>query len=228
MKQVLVLDGSPKAKSDTMRITGAFLRGMTGDGSYEAEIVKVIDRKIAPCRGCFACWKTGDGRCAQDDDQNVILEKFLRADVVIYSFPLYCYGVPSALKASVDRLLPLSKMAMKKVDGRVVHEACADLGSKRIVMISGCGFPSFEDNFRPVRLQFELLFPYNALTELCISEAPMMNARAARYVAEPLLEKLERAGREYAERGALRAETVRELETPMIPEDEYLRQINGG
>ena len=113
--KILVLNGSPKAKSDTFRLTESFLKGLNKDGGHEVNVVDVINRKIAPCRGCFGCWAQMEGHCVMDDDQNAILDLYRSADLVIWSFPLYCYGMPSHLKAVLDRTIPLIKMKMVQV-----------------------------------------------------------------------------------------------------------------
>ena len=50
---------------------------------------------------------------------------------------------------------------------------------------------------------------------------------AAAIVADPLLEKFRKAGEEYAAALHLSAETVAELEKPMISAEEYIRNVNG-
>ena len=55
--KILVLNGSPKKKSDTFRLTEAFLRGMNRDGRHEVHVINAIEKRIAPCRGCFGCWR---------------------------------------------------------------------------------------------------------------------------------------------------------------------------
>lgn len=55
-----------------------------------------------------------------------------------------------------------------------------------------------------------------------------MNVPEAAIVADPLLKRFEKAGEEYAAALTLSAETVAALETPMIPKEEYIRQVNGG
>ena len=52
--RILVLNGSPKKKSNTFRLTDAFLKGLNRGGEHEVYIVNVIDKKIAPYQGCFA------------------------------------------------------------------------------------------------------------------------------------------------------------------------------
>ena len=58
--KILVLNGSPKKKSDTFRMTDAFLKGLNKDGEHEVKVINVIDRNIAACRGCFCCWQNKD------------------------------------------------------------------------------------------------------------------------------------------------------------------------
>ncbi|MDO5423644.1 MAG: flavodoxin family protein [Eubacteriales bacterium] len=124
--KILVFNGSPKKeKSDTMHITRAFLNGMNEAAPQEIHIINVIDRKIAFCQGCFAC-KYNGGTCVHNDDMRGILEEILDSDLLLFSFPLYGYGMPAALKNLIDRTLPLSSMAMTKVGDRYEHVGQAD------------------------------------------------------------------------------------------------------
>lgn len=224
--KILVLNGSPKKKSDTFRLTEAFLKGMNADGRHAVDIVNVIDRQIAPCRGCFGCWARGNGRCVIDDDQNAILDLYRDADVIIWSFPLYCYGMPSHLKAVLDRTIPLLKMNMVlEADGTVRHEALVDFSRIHTLIICGCGFPHWEGNFDGLKQMCKTCFGDPDM--LCVPETPLLNVPAAAIVAEPLLERFEKAGEEYAAALSLSEETVAGLERPMIPAEEYIRQVNG-
>ncbi len=224
--KILVLNGSPKPKSDTFRLTEAFLRGLNRTGEHELSVVKVIEKDIAPCRGCFGCWQRMDGRCVIDDDQNAILEQYRNADLVIWSFPLYCYGMPSHLKAVLDRTIPLIKMKMlQEADGRVRHEALADFSKIRTLVICGCGFPDWDGNFDSLRLQCRQCFRDPDM--VFVPEAPMLNVPEAAVVADPLLARFEQAGEEYARSLTLSPETVAALETPMIPKETYIRIVNG-
>ena len=68
--RILVLNGSPKKKSDTFRLTDAFLKGMNKKKENTVDVINVIEKDIAPCRGCFGCWSKMDGHCIIQDDQN--------------------------------------------------------------------------------------------------------------------------------------------------------------
>ena len=197
--KILVLNGSPKKKSDTFRLTEAFLKGLNRDGQHEVSIINVIEKKISPCMGCFGCWQRGNGHCVIEDDQNGILDLYRSADLIIFSFPLYCYAMPSHLKAVVDRTIPLVKMDMvQEDDGTVHHEALADFSKMHTLVIC-----------------------------VCVPETPMLNIPEAAPVADPLLARFEKAGEEYGATMTLSAETVAALETPMIPKEVYIQMVNG-
>ena len=224
--KVLVLNGSPKLKSDTFRMTEAFLRGLNQHQEHEVHVVNVIEKRIAPCRGCFGCWQKMDGHCVINDDQNEILDLYRTADLIIWSFPLYCYGIPSHLKALLDRTIPLIKMKMvQEDDGSVRHEALADFSKIHTLVICGCGFPDWDGNFDSLRMQCKQCFRDPQI--VCVPETPMLNVPAAAIVADPLLARFEEAGKEYASRLTLSAETVAQLEAPMIPKEDYIRIVNG-
>ena len=223
--KILVLNGSPKRElSDTMHITRAFLDGMQEAVPQEIHTLHVIDRHIEYCTGCFACMRNG-GTCVHDDDMQAILQEILESDLLIWSFPLYCYGMPAPLKALLDRTLPLSSMAMHKVGDRYEHVGQADYSRLRYLMICGCGFPNSKHNFEPAAAQFKLCFPCDH-TIITVPESPMFNAPEAAAVTVPRLELIRRAGRQYAERGEIYNSLLAEITSPMIPEEQYAAIVN--
>ncbi len=224
--KILVLNGSPKReKSDTMQITCAFLEGMNVVSPQEVHTIHAIDKHIEYCTGCFSCMRNG-GDCIHNDDMSEILEEILKSDLLIFNFPLYCYGMPASLKALLDRTLPLSSMAMQKVGDRYEHVGQADFSHLRYVMICGCGFPNSKHNFEPAVAQFKLCFPNNH-TIITIPESPMFNAPEAAEVTVPRLALIKEAGRQYAESGIISEKLLDEIGTPMIPEAQYAEIVNG-
>lgn len=225
--KVLVLNGSPKKRSDTYQLTDAFLKGLNKEGKHDVTVVNVIEKEIAPCKGCFGCWKELKGHCVFEDDQNEILDMYREADLVIWSFPLYCYGMPSHLKAVLDRTIPLIKMNMvQKEDGTVQHEALADFSKLHTLVICGCGFPHWEGNFDSLQLLCKNCFCDP--TMVFVPETPILNAGpGAAAVTEPLLKRFEEAGEEYEKSFSLSEETIKNLEKPMIPMEDYINIVNG-
>ena len=224
--KILVLNGSPKReKSDTFHITRAFLDGMNEVSQNEIKTINAVDKNIEYCSGCFLCMRNG-GDCIHKDDMRAILEEILESDLLIWSYPLYCYGMPAPLKALLDRTLPLSSMAMHKVGDRYEHVGQADFSHLKYLMICGCGFPNSEHNFEPAVAQFKLCFPNNH-TMITVPESPMFNAPEAKVVTAPRLELVKKAGKEYAETGKINTELLSEICSPMIPEDQYAKIVNG-
>lgn len=224
--KILVFNGSPKKeKSDTMHITRAFLEGMNQAESHDIHIINVIDKHIEFCSGCFACMKNG-GKCRYDDDMRDILDEMLASDLLVFSFPLYCYGMPAGLKNVIDRVLPLGTMMMQKNNDRYEHVAQADFSHLKYLMICGCGFPNSKRNFEPAVEQFKLMFPNNH-TIITVPESPMFNVPEAAVVTEPRLNLVKEAGLEYAQNGTVNSALLNEICSPMIPEEEYAKVANG-
>ena len=225
--KILVLNGSPKReKSDTMHITRAFLEGMEESGAQEVEIINAVDKNIEYCTGCFACMHNG-GKCIHDDDMKGILDKILESDLLVFSYPLYCYGMPAPLKAILDRVLPLSSMAMEKVGERYEHVGQADVSRLKYLMICGCGFPNSKHNFEAAVAQFQMMFPDNR-TIITIPESPMFNAPTADVVTKPRLALIRQAGSQYAGTGEIDASLLAQIQSPMIPEEMYAKIVNSG
>lgn len=224
--RIMILNGSPKRDaSDTMHMTRAFVDGMNETVENAVHTIHVIDKSIEYCEGCFSCMRNG-GDCIHEDDMKELLEEILESDLLIFSFPLYCYGMPAQLKAVIDRTLPLSSMAMRKVDERYEHVEQADFSHLKYVMICGCGFPNSRQNFEAAVQQFKLCFP-NHHTIITVPESPMFNAPEAESVTKPRLSLLRRAGRQYAEHGKIEPELLEQICSPMIPEDIYAKIVNG-
>lgn len=224
--KIMIFNGSPKKNaSDTMCMTRAFVEGMNEFDKNEVQTVHVIEKHIEFCSGCFSCMKNG-GNCIHKDDMKGILEEILQSDLLIFSYPLYCYGMPAPLKALIDRTMPLSSMAMQKVEGRYAHVSQADVSRLKYVMICGCGFPNSRQNFEPAVAQFKLCFPINH-TIITVPESPMFNVLEAELVTKPRLELIRQAGNQYAKTGKIESDLMAKITSPMIPEDEYAKIVNG-
>ena len=98
--KVLGIMGSPRIKSNTDLLLDEALKGAQSQG---AEVEKIIVDKlnITPCKEYNGCLK--DGNCVIRDDMDDIYPKLLDADVIIVASPMFFYGIPSQLKALIDR-----------------------------------------------------------------------------------------------------------------------------
>ncbi len=100
MKNVLILSGSPRKGGNSDLLCDEFMRGATEAG-HKVVKINVADRKIAPCRACYAC--KGTGKCAIKDDMADILQAMIDADVLVLASPVYFYSIDAQLKALIDR-----------------------------------------------------------------------------------------------------------------------------
>jgi len=100
-QNVLVLSASPRKGGNSDLLCDQFMKGATEAGNH-AEKIFVQEKKINFCRGCLACQKNG-GECVQDDDMAEILEKMIRADVLVLATPVYFYNMDAQMKVLIDR-----------------------------------------------------------------------------------------------------------------------------
>ena len=61
-KNILILSGSPRKGGNSDLLCDEFLRGAQEAG-HDVEKVRVAEKKIAPCSGCYYC-QDHDGACA--------------------------------------------------------------------------------------------------------------------------------------------------------------------
>lgn len=117
-------------------------------------------------------------------------------------------------------------MEMKIEGNKVVHEKIVDLSSKKNVMITGCGFPYYPENFALLRLQMKNIF--GAPTMICVCESALLTIPvfALAPVKENLLASFRKAGRKFSENGMLSETTINMLEKPMLPNESYINMIN--
>ena len=100
MKKVLIISGSPRKKGNSDLLCDEFARGAMEAG-HEVEKIRIAEKKIGYCTGCYACRKLN--KCVQNDDANEIVEKMLSADVIVLATPVYFYSMDAQLKTLIDR-----------------------------------------------------------------------------------------------------------------------------
>lgn len=222
---ILLINGSPRGeRSNTLRLTRAFLKGLTAvwGGETRVEEVEVATEDIRPCKGCFGCWTTTPGRCVIRDGMDDILPKFLWADLVLWSLPLYFYGMPSQVKALLDRTLPLYLPQMiERTDGGSGHPNRYDHQPK-VVLLSTCGFHSRQNNYEALLRQFSI-YTGGEFTPILCAEGELFSWPELRSRTDGYLSQVEGAGREYAAAGALSPETQAGLETLLYPPEVFVK-----
>ena len=101
--KVLVINGSPRRGGNSDLLCDEFIRGAR-EARHAVEKVALRDKTIAPCRACYACFRTGS--CVQQDDMAELLDKIWQADVLLLASPTYFSTMSGPMKNMIDRLLP--------------------------------------------------------------------------------------------------------------------------
>jgi multimeric flavodoxin WrbA len=80
-----------------------------------SELILLKEKNIEYCHGCLACHKID--YCVIKDDINEIIDKIIKANLIIFGVPNYFDNVSGLFKNFMDRLHPLyksSRVANKK------------------------------------------------------------------------------------------------------------------
>lgn len=122
-KNVLIISSSLRNGSNSEALADEFLKGAKEVG-HNAEKISLAGKTINFCKGCLACNKTL--KCVIDDDSREIVEKMLKADVLVFATPVYYYSVSGQLKTLLDRANPLFASDYKFRDIYLLATAAED------------------------------------------------------------------------------------------------------
>lgn len=225
--KILAINGSPKGKrSNTWRLTCAFLEGITiqeengGAQTAEIETFNIGSLNIKPCLGCFSCWSKTPGECCIRDDMQGVIDKILWADVVVWSFPLYYFGLPGQLKTLIDRQLPMSLPFMCTETESGGHPSRYDMSGKRTVVISTCGFYTAQGNYDCVTNLYDRLCGKGGYTAIFCGQGELFRVKELSERTDEYLSWVKKAGQEFASDG-ITGETRGKLDQNLFPRDVF-------
>lgn len=229
---ILVINGSPKGtKSNTYKLTKAFLAGMEqAEKGKKAEITEISTSQIniKPCLGCFSCWNKTPGNCCIQDDMQMVMEKILEADIIIWSFPLYYFNVPGPLKNLIDRQLPMVLPFMVEREdnaGNGSHPTRYDMSGKKHVLISTCGFYTAHGNYDSVLKMFDHMCGKNQYTTLFCGQGELFRVPEVSKRTNEYLNVVKKAGKEYLKQG-ISEDTRKKLDCLLYPKKTFERMAD--
>jgi multimeric flavodoxin WrbA len=98
--KVLGVSGSPR-KGGNSDVAAKTILETLGDLG-ETEFIRIADYTIKHCMGCARCWKSH--QCViGDDDFLKLFRKWMEADLLIISDPVYWLNPPGIVKDFIDR-----------------------------------------------------------------------------------------------------------------------------
>ncbi len=126
---ILIVNGSPRKKGNTS-IALKEIEACTQKRCPEAEIdfVDISEHHIDACTACEAC-KSNGGVCVMPDDSAGLMDKVLRADVIIFGSPVYWWGVSAQTKLFLDKFYARDGLFQKNPPKKlgIVITGAADL-----------------------------------------------------------------------------------------------------
>ncbi len=103
MKRVTAFVGSAR-KKHTFNAVRQFLENLQSLGEIEYEIATLSDHRLGTCRGCQLCFEKGEEFCPLKDDRDLLIEKMMASDGVVFASPNYSFQVSAIMKIFLDRL----------------------------------------------------------------------------------------------------------------------------
>ena len=152
--KVLGISASPRLKGNSDLLLRQALAGAESAGA-EVEYIRLAELKISPCIECNACYKTG--RCVIKDDYQMLMQKVIDADRLIFATPIFFMTVSAQAKLFIDRCQCLwaNKYVLKKPliapPGRDLPRRASGTAGRRAMVIAVGGSKS-KKMFDSVRL----------------------------------------------------------------------------
>lgn len=107
MRKILILNGILDDSLTT--VEDALDRAIAARAEEEVmiNVIRLRDKNIKYCTGCWNCWVKTPGICMHKDDLVEIYPEVLKADLLIFLSPKSMGFVTSLVKKTCDRMIPL-------------------------------------------------------------------------------------------------------------------------
>lgn len=102
-KRIVALSGSPR-KKDSYKITNQLIEEMQKLGEVELDYINLNNLNIHNCLGCMQCFDKGEHYCPFDDDVQMVKEKLINSNGIIFISPVYALQITGKMKMVIDRL----------------------------------------------------------------------------------------------------------------------------
>lgn len=196
MHKIIAIKGSPHQNSSSNLLVEKCLDGLKDKlEDVEAKVIYPHLVNISPCRACQYCYETAE--CIIDDEMGAIIEDLNQADIILISAPVFFNGVPSQLKALIDRcqVIWASKYEVKEPIIDTEKE-------RRGYLFTTGGAPEYPKQFVGVHQEIEMFFRalntefIGSLTVEDVDGRPVSNREELLSKAYQISEKLINGGLE--------------------------------
>lgn len=147
--KILTLQGGARKKGNTATVFGWVESELLSMG-HEVKSISLQDKEIKGCLACGKCKESPESvSCIQKDDAIGILDEIVAADLVIFTSPLYFWGLAGPLKSLIDRTYSLYIDYHKPTHASLVE------GQRQALLVTGGG--PYDNNAEPVFTAFNRL-----------------------------------------------------------------------
>lgn len=119
--KAVILNGETKISNNLARFSKNIADSLIKQG-FELKEIKLHEKKIDDCLGCFKCWTKTPGLCIIKDDADQILADIINSELLIFLSPVVFGSYSYQLKKALDRMIPLISPFFKKIDGEIHHK----------------------------------------------------------------------------------------------------------
>jgi multimeric flavodoxin WrbA len=228
--RAFVVNGAQRKKGYTREVVDTFCLGLESGGAA-VDRVDLGEVLVAPCRGCYSCWRPeSPGRCVIRDDMGGLLDRYFASDVVAFATPLYFYSFSSLLKSFFERLFPLLDPPLELGQGsEMVHHALRypGRGPKKTALIVVSGhrnekilggiLPTFDLIARALHLEWvgTLFRPEAFFIDFAVGKERTLRK---------IMDAIERAGKALATRGEIGEELQAQSSMPLAKSFDAFRE----
>ena len=100
--KILLLNSSPRHSGNTAYATQRIKESIENNKIHSLEVINVTNLKVRGCLACEGCTENNEV-CLFEDDTQYILNEISSADAIVFLAPVYWWGIPSQLKAVIDK-----------------------------------------------------------------------------------------------------------------------------
>lgn len=132
--KILALQGSPRSNGNTQAVLEVVLSAAEQAGA-DTETIRLSDlNNLTGCQECHGCQAHTDvPGCVIEDDMQEVLAKAMKADMIVWATPVFCWSPAWLLKMAMDRFYCMFKL------GDAGDYTCLLAGRKMAAVVTAGG-----------------------------------------------------------------------------------------
>ncbi len=153
MCKILVIKNSPRKNSNSELLVNNCLKTIKKEKLDDVNIKIIYPHKldIGPCMSCFDCYN--NGQCRFKDDMQPLYDIFNMSDIILVSTPIFFNGLPSHLKAMIDRCQAIWSSKYISNSSRINRDK-----NRRGYLFATGGAPAYDEQFTAAKLVMSMFF----------------------------------------------------------------------